>query len=141
MIAGPLLFLVLLAIAALHLAWARGVVWPAQDEPGLVAMVIGMEGIGRLPPKKLTYLVAVTLAFGAVTALLLAFDVVLPGNALGYVGAGFAAVFVLRGVLGYLPPWRKRHPLEPFATLDRIIYSPACILLGEGFFSLVSSRF
>lgn len=141
MIAGPLLFLILMAIAAIHVAWARGVTWPADDEASLVAMVIGSEGMSRLPPSKLTYIVAGALAVGAVTALLLGFDVVLPENALGYVGAGYTAVFVLRGLLGYLPPWRKRHPVEPFATLDRIFYSPACILIGEGFFSLVSSRF
>ena len=141
MIAGPLLFIVLMAIAAIHAAWARGVTWPADDEPSLVAMVIGSEGMGRLPPKKLTYAVAGALALGGVVALLLGFEVVLPGTALGYAGAGFTAIFVLRGLLGYLPPWRKRHPVEPFATLDRIFYSPACILIGEGFFTLVSSRF
>ena len=141
MIAGPLLFVILMAIAAIHVAWARGITWPADDEPSLVAMVVGSEGMGRMPPKKLTYLVAGALAFGAMTALMLGFEVELPGNALGYVGAGFTAIFGLRGLIGYLPPWRKRHPVEPFATLDRIFYSPACILLGEGFFSLVSSRF
>jgi hypothetical protein len=140
MIVGLILFTILTAIAAMHIAWARGLIWPADDEPGLVAMIVGMEGMGRLPPKKFTYIVAGALG-GAVVALLLGFDVVLPGNALGYIGAGFTAVFVLRGIAGYLPPWRRRHPVEPFATLDRIFYSPACILIGEGFFTLVSPRF
>jgi TRAP-type C4-dicarboxylate transport system permease large subunit len=47
-------------------------------------------------------------------------------------GAVIAAVFVVRGIAGYVPAWRRRHSAEPFATLDRRIYAPLCLALGAG---------
>jgi hypothetical protein len=137
-----LLFAVLTAAASLHLYWARGGLWPGQDEDGLIAIVVGDATFDHMPPPGLTRIVAGGLILAACTAIALAFEVnALVDTVLAYVGAGFAAVFLLRGLIGYLPAWRRGHAVEPFATLDRLIYSPACILIGEGFFSLVSSRF
>ena len=142
MIAPVILFVLLSAIAAAHANWALGGVWPGTDETPLVAMVVGQTSFGGMPPKPLIRLVATMIFLGACTGLALGFDVPgIPGRIIAYAGAGFTAVFALRGVIGFLPFWRNRHPLEPFATLDRYLYSPACVLIGEAFFSLVSSRF
>lgn len=48
---------------------------------------------------------------------------------------GFAimAVFLLRGVAGFLPARRRLHPLEPFASYDRRYYSPLCLLIAAGY--------
>ena len=48
-------------------------------------------------------------------------------------GAGIAAVFLGRGMAGYIPAWRRLQSAEPFATLDRRYYSPLCLALGAGF--------
>jgi hypothetical protein len=105
-------------------------------------MVVGRDDMARMPPRKLTYGVAATLILGGVTALALGFEPAgLFGSAIAYMGAGYCCIFILRGILGYLPPWRSRHPVDPFPTLDKMFYSPACILIGEAFFTLVSPRF
>ena len=56
------------------------------------------------------------------------------------VGGVFALAFLGRGILGYTPWWRARHPVEPFATLDRRNYSPLCLWVGAGFLILVLMR-
>ena len=58
-----------------------------------------------------------------------------------WIGVGLIAVFAVRGVVGYLPFWRAAHPGIVFAKLDKLFYSPYCILVAEGFFTLVSDRF
>ncbi len=142
MIAGPALFIILTTIAGIHIAWTRGIYWPAEDERSLVNMVVGRADMARMPPHKLTYGVAAALILGGVTALALGMEPAgLFGSAIAYLGAGFCGIFFLRGLLGYLPPWRSRHPVEPFATLDKMFYSPACILIAEALFTLVSPRF
>jgi hypothetical protein len=45
-----------------------------------------------------------------------------------------------RGLATYTAPWRRGHPLEPFATRDRWVYGPLSIALGAGFLLLVSTR-
>ena len=52
-------------------------------------------------------------------------------------GAGMAAVFVGRGLAGYASAWRRRFSEEPFASLDRLAYSPLCLLLGAGYIALL----
>jgi hypothetical protein len=142
MITSVILFLLLTALAVAHVHWARGGLWPGRDEASLVAFVVGREDFGGMPPRSLIVAVAIALFVGGCTALALGFDVEgIAGRVIAYAGAGFTAVFGLRGVAGFLPFWRKRHPLEPFATLDRYLYSPACVLIGEAFFTLVSPRF
>ena len=58
-------------------------------------------------------------------------------------GAGALVVFLIAaaGIIGFLPFWRRKMSLEPFSTLNKIIYSPACVLIAEGFFSLITPRF
>ena len=41
--------LVLAAIALLHAYWGFGGLWPARDEAGLTATVIGVRGRNRMP--------------------------------------------------------------------------------------------
>ncbi len=136
-----LLFAALSAIGLLHANWARGSVWPAQNELQLAAIVVGDPRHPRMPPARLTWLVAGALAFAALDGLLLGFQFDgIVDKPVAWIGAGLVAVFACRGIAGYTPMWRKGHADPAFELLDQRFYSPFCILLAEGFFVLVSER-
>lgn len=130
-----LLAVLLLAIAALHLAWAAGSTFPAASERDLARMVAGFEGQEHMPPRPASALVAVALATAAYVALALASLCAWPlwGWSLAAAGIILAFVFLARGVAAYLPAWRAKVPQEPFATLDRRYYGPLCLVIGAGF--------
>jgi hypothetical protein len=56
------------------------------------------------------------------------------------IGILAAFVFAGRGIAGYFPAWRRRFPLEPFATFDRYSFAPLCLALATGYASLVLFR-
>jgi hypothetical protein len=129
------LVLVLTVIAGLHAYWGRGGLWPAATEDALIATVIGNARAKRMPSPGLCLLVALAIAVTAAWPLLLMLS---PGTAalrglllLG--GIAIMAVFLLRGVAGFLPAWRRLHPREPFASYDRRYYSPLCLLIAAGY--------
>ncbi len=136
------IFALLMAGAGLLIVWSRGLSWPLESEMVLTSWVVGDPLMQRMPPALLLRMIALALAFGAATALALGMDQSAPMNDfVTYSGAGFCGVFALRGLCGYLPLWRNRFTVEPFSTIDRMIYSPGCILIAEAFFSLLSERF
>jgi len=129
------LALVLAAIASLHVYWGRGGLWPAANEDELIATVIGNAQARRMPSPGLCLLVALAIAVTASWPLLLVF---IPGTSafrplLPLIGLVIMAVFLLRGLAGYLPAWRRLHPREPFASYDRRYYSPLCLLIAAGY--------
>lgn len=129
------LALVLAAIALLHAYWGLGGLWPASGEPELVRRVIGDPRLKRMPPPAICLLVAAMIAVTALWPLLLAgwFGTVAAGSFARGVGTAIMAVFLLRGIAGFLPTWRRKHPLEPFATLDGRMYSPLCLAVAAGY--------
>lgn len=129
------LALLLGVIAGLHAYWGRGGLWPAASEEELIATVIGNARAKRMPSPGLCLLVALAIAVTAVWPLFLA---QISGTAtlrplLRLGGVAIMAVFLLRGVAGYLPAWRRLHPREPFASYDRRHYSPLCLLIAAGY--------
>lgn len=121
---------VLIGIAALHLMWALGWWFPIRQERALARAVVGARGIERMPGAVSCSVVVVALIFAAAWPWM-------PGHRLTALGlAGLAAVFLLRGGAAYLPSWRRLVPEEPFATLDRRLYGPLCLVLGAGFLIL-----
>jgi len=130
------LALVLAVIAGLHAYWGRGGLWPAASEEELIATVIGNARATRMPSPSLCLLVALAIAVTAIWPLLLAY---MAGSATLLQIGGFAimAVFLLRGIAGYLPAWRRLHPREPFASYDRRYYSPLCLLIAAGYVALL----
>lgn len=129
------LALVLTVIAGLHAYWGRGGLWPAASEQELIATVIGDARAKRMPSPALCLLVALAIAATAIWPLLL---IRTPGSAalrplLQLGGFAIMAVFLLRGVAGFLPAWRRLHPREPFASYDRRYYSPLCLLIAAGY--------
>lgn len=118
---------VLVALAALHVAWGIGFWFPIRDEAGLARAVVGAPGRDRMPGAAACGIVAVALL---AAASVLWWD---PGllRTLAVLGAGL--VFVLRGLAAWHPAWRRLVPQQPFATLDRRVYGPLCLALGLGF--------
>ena len=130
-----MLTIVMVALAGLHAYWGLGGLWPGTDQQSLARIVVGVPGIRRMPPPAACLAVSVVLLVVGLWPLLATF--VVPTNRLALFmnlnGAGCMAVFLARGIAGYLPFWRRLHPEQPFADLDRRFYSPFCLALGIGF--------
>lgn len=142
MFLGVMMFTLLASIAALHVAWGFGLIWPAKSERELVSMVVGAKGMTTMPS-----LVQCLIAGGGIFA----FGVIalLLGNALHsplspqwvtMIGVLSAFVFAGRGIAGYVPQWRRRFPQQPFATFDRYSFAPLCLALAAGYAALVILR-
>jgi hypothetical protein len=134
-----LLAATLVIIAAIHAYWGLGGHWPAQDERSLARTVVGSAGIERMPPTAACFAVAVVLSAASVLPLA-AVGLVTPPwpwalTLAGLVGCGM--VFLGRGVMSFIPAMRRFGPEEPFATYDKRIYGPLCLMLGAAFFILV----
>ncbi|THD42693.1 MAG: DUF3995 domain-containing protein [Bradyrhizobium sp.] len=138
---GYALALLLTAIAAAHFYWAFGGFWPAGDEMGLVNMVVGAKDAKSAPSGRLTIVVATAIeAAGLVAVLLTAPFDGLFGALVALAGAALCLIFLMRFAFGYLPFWRRRFSRQPFARLDRLIYSPLCLTIAMGFAVLVFER-
>ncbi len=119
------------ALALVHAAWALGFWFPFRDEAVLVRAAVGIRGAERMPGPIPCVLVSMgmSLAIGALWAdLAVSFWVI------------FAAgmTFVARGLLTYMPTWRRMAAIEPFATLDRRLYGPMCLGLGIGYLAMLT---
>lgn len=126
-------------IARAHVMWGYRSTWPATSEPELARMVVGAKDILRMPPRAACFAVAMVLTVVGFWPLwrIGMFGALVP-EALGIVaGVGATLVFAMRGVVAYLPVWRRRLPAEPFATYDRRYYGPLCLGLAVGFGALV----
>jgi hypothetical protein len=139
MLVAALIFIPLLAVAIAHFIWSIGGTWPLKSRELLIKTVYGRPGTKSMPPKLITFVVAVLILTAGVIALSLA-DETGGGLPLTLAGTALAALFLARGVVGYTPRWRKIFTEEPFATLDRKNYSPLCLLIGVGFVILVVLR-
>lgn len=136
---AALLFIPLLAVSMAHFIWGIGKTWPIRDEKLLARTVVGAKGIVRMPHRLLSLGVSIAALAAGVLALSLA-DPTAGGLWLDALGLAAGAVFLARGVVGYMPFWAALTPEEPFRTLDRKNYSPLCIGLGIGFVLLVILR-
>ena len=134
------IFFLLTAIAVIHVAWGTGVRWPRKTEAELVTTVIGHRS-DRMPSPSQCYIAALAIFIPGAIALMLAglVQTALPPWLVALAGAGAAAVFAGRGIAGYVPAWRARHPREPFASLDRHYYSPLCLMLAAGLAALLTN--
>lgn len=133
--------LILGGLAALHALWGLKIWWPAGNEMRLARMAVGAADIANMPAALACFAVTAALSGGALTALMVVDLVELPFVPRGLimlVGIGFAVVFLLRGIAGYLPKFAAMTPEEPFRTLDKRFYSPLCIALGVAFAVLLS---
>lgn len=135
-------FAILAAIAALHAAWGFGLRFPARDERGLVALVVGATGQNRMPePIQCLSAAAAILAAGLVALFLADIETApVPAEAVTLAGALTTAVFAGRGLAAFVPAWRRRFSQQPFARLDRACYGPLCLALAAAFAGLTAAR-
>lgn len=136
--AASILFLCLLTVSIAHFLWAVGSPWPIRDPELLARTVVGNPNIPRVP-RFASFMVAILVLIAAIIGTSLG-DEASGGVLLTLAGAGLALVFAVRGILGYTPGWRAKFPLEPFATLDRRVYSPLCLIVAACFAILVITR-
>jgi hypothetical protein len=123
--AGLTAAIALTAVALLHAAWGLRLWWPVRDEAQLARTVVGRPGILRMPGPGASF--AVALALAVMAAWLLAAPDGLPGR----IGTALiAAIFLLRGLAPWTSAFRRLFPEQPFATLDRRVYGPACLAIG-----------
>jgi hypothetical protein len=133
-----LLTVALALIALIHAYWTAGGVWPGHSRAELAAIVVGRPRMRDMPSTGLSAAVTVLLAGIAAWPLLLgplAARTMTPRLAAAG-SAVFAAVFLLRGIAGYTNAMAVRHSAQPFARLNRTLYSPLCLLIGIGFLVL-----
>ncbi|NOU31255.1 MAG: DUF3995 domain-containing protein [Polyangiaceae bacterium] len=118
----------LLAIGALHLAWACGSTWPRADRAALAALVIGRPVL----PGPIAC-AAVALVFFVGTALVGSLGHLSGTLATMAHGAtlAMAAVFALRGGWGFLEARVRREIVgTPYAVWNVRLYSPLCVGLA-----------
>jgi hypothetical protein len=136
--AASILFLCLLTVSLAHFLWALGSPWPIRDPELLARTVMGTPKFKRVPRFPSLIVALLVLAAAAIGSALA--DKASGGLLLTLAGIVLTLVFGIRGVLGYTAGWRARFPLEPFATLDRRIYSPLCLVVAACFAILVITR-
>ncbi|MCO5058588.1 MAG: DUF3995 domain-containing protein [Rhizobiaceae bacterium] len=128
----------LTVIAALHAYWGVGGVWPGTDEASCARAIAGFKGMTTMPSIGASFAVAAALVFALLVALALGGWFAAPFGRIQLAGMALVigAIFLARGVIGYLPFWRRLTPEQPFADRDRLYYSPFCLLIGAGFLAL-----
>jgi hypothetical protein len=122
--------------------WGLGLRWPARDEVGLVAMVVGATGRTRMPTPSACVAAAAAIFIAGLVPLALAniLPVAAPPVLLTVIGVFTAVVFGLRGCAAYSSGWRRRFSQQPFANLDRNWYGPLCLVLAAIMLLLVIKR-
>jgi uncharacterized protein DUF3995 len=132
---ATLLFAALACIAALHLYWAFGGLWPATSPAELAQTVIGSDGKDGMPGRGLTMLVA-TLIFMAGAWPLVHLSGLVPAG-FGRLGLwALVAVFLGRGLVTYALPGLAQKMSAPFRSLNARYFSPLCLALGVGFLAI-----
>jgi hypothetical protein len=130
--------LVMAAVAAIHVYWGLGGLWPGNSLQDLANIVVGDKNMTRMPPAWLTLSVSAVLVGVVLWPLVLAPIAVrfLPLWLIATATYLLAAVFLVRGFASYVPAVARLNDVEPFATLNRRYYGPLCIALGAGYFAL-----
>ncbi|WP_447007131.1 DUF3995 domain-containing protein [Saccharothrix isguenensis] len=128
---GILLALLLTIAGVLHLLWAAGVMWPFRDERDLLRKVF--SDAEALPPNVVTAGVGVALvgaAYLALAGVWTSLRLPFVADWLYVLGLwGLVAVMALRGIVEPIVYIFK--PANPdYQRLDRLVYSPLCVLLA-----------
>lgn len=137
------LSLILLLITTLHVYWGIGGIWPGKDAKSCARVVVGFRGVDDMPSPVASFAVAACLALATLWPLALegVFASPFPRQGLAATALLFGMVFFGRGIAGFTPWWRGLTPEQPFARLDRRLYSPLCLLIGLGFAILAITEF
>ncbi|MEO5322950.1 DUF3995 domain-containing protein [Mesorhizobium sp. CC13] len=134
---------VLYLLTSLHVYWGLGGVWPGTDQASCARAVAGFRGIDTMPTPFACFAVAACLVLATLWPLALGgiFATPFPTAGLAASALIIALVFLGRGIAGFTPSWRRLTPEMPFARLDRLYYSPLCLIIGAGFIFLAIKGF
>ena len=126
---------VLVALAAVHAYWGLGGRWPGHDDASLVERVVGRTRGMRAPSPAACFAVAAALLAAAALVGLhsgrWSTGVAAAITAAGFWGA--ALVFLLRGLAGFVPAVFRYAEGTPFHRLNRVFYSPLCLVIAAAF--------
>lgn len=127
---------ILALLAALHVYWGYGGLWPARRREDLGPMVVGTAPRSAMPNLAACLAVAGLLVTAAI--LISAAGFLTEPSWVWRVGAaGVGVVLAARGVSGYFDGrLRPGTRAQPFYRLNRRIYSPLCLALA-GMIALV----
>ena len=129
---------ILTIISAIHFFWAFGGIWPVRDEITLARTVVGTIGIQKMPHRGFSFVVGLIILGAAFWPLM--WRALIPyfvPQGMVWAGMfGLTMAFLARGLAGYLPMMSKRHNEQPFAWLNKRIFSPLCLGLA-GCFALL----
>ena len=118
---------VLLAVAALHLSWAFGADWPAPK--GRLAHYVTAGT--RRPGRPITVAVAAAITLAGIAVLAFRAPLAAPWSILAAAAYfGVLLVFLARGMAGYFPALWRASEGRPFHRLNRIYYSPLCLVIA-----------
>jgi hypothetical protein len=129
------LIAVLAALAVLHAYWGFGGRWPGHDDVSMVERVVGRTREMRPPRPRACFFVATALLAAAILVIVHRTEglnaVVALLATVGFWSA--TAVFLLRGLAGFVPAVFRYAEGTPFHRLNRIYYSPLCLLIAGAF--------
>ncbi|NQY53187.1 MAG: DUF3995 domain-containing protein [Campylobacteraceae bacterium] len=129
------IFVIMSAIAKIHVYWIGGGVWPGKDKNDLINKVLGQ---GDIFPSLLSCIfVIIVFILMALFPLISYFkiDLGLINNYIDYVYLFFASIFLLRASLILIPNMEnKAHKL--FILYNKKYYSPVCFSLFISYFVL-----
>jgi Protein of unknown function (DUF3995) len=136
------IFVSLLAVSGIHMAWAFGSTFPALDEKALARTVAGFRGIEKMPPPAASAFVSLATFASALWPHVMSgqLELGLPSWFVTFGGVVLTLVFLGRGVAGFTPWFKNLAPEQPFARLNQIYYSPFCTALGASFLWLTLGR-
>jgi Protein of unknown function (DUF3995) len=129
------LIAVLVALAMIHAYWGFGGRWPGHDDASMVERVVGRTRDMRAPrPRACFFVAAALLAAGILVAVHRTGGLNAAVALVATVGFwSAAAVFLLRGLAGFVPAVFRYAEGTPFHRLNRIYYSPLCLLIAVAF--------
>jgi len=126
------IFLVMLFIAAIHIYWLEGGLWPGENYQELVDKVLGTGD--KLPSTWMFIVVIVVFLLMAAFPVLVYFGI----NITGYekeILLFFSMVFFIRSFYMFLPPIANKVT-KSFFALNKRVYAPICLVLGTAYLYL-----
>ncbi|MDQ3037855.1 MAG: DUF3995 domain-containing protein [Myxococcota bacterium] len=123
--------LVLVVVALLHVSWGLGGRWPAKDDAGLAALVVGTRG--AMPSPLACHVVAVLLGIAAVLVASASGAFVLPMPPIVTAIGAWGVVLVLgaRGLGGFVEARFRPEVRElPYHRWNLVLYSPLCLAVA-----------
>lgn len=128
------IFIVMSAIAKLHMYWLKGGLWPGKDKQDLVDKVIGK---GNNLPSELAFVFVIScFALMGLFPLLVHYKVDMGINVYErYVFLFFSIIFFLRAISMFLPGIEKEANIK-FVEYNKKYYTPLILSLSIAYFIL-----